>query len=184
MDAGDRRGLDADLDRVTIQEAARRLGVSEGAIRKRVTRNTLHHEKAPDGRVYVYLDAGDRQGVDDVQDAGIDPHSTALISQLEGEVEFLRDQVRRQQEIIAQQALTMRQLSAPQGTEGSSEAAETVEEEPEEAQSPAVQYHRPSDGPSAPAERDPARLAAAYPRMVKGLAGRGAVVIARRLCLC
>ena len=135
MDAGDRRGLDAGLDRVTIQEAARRLGVSEGAIRKRVTRNTLHHEKAPDGRVYVYLDAGDRQGVDAVQDTGVDPHSTALISQLKGEVEFLRDQVRRQQEIIAQQALTMRQLSAPQGTEGSSEeAAETVEEEPEEAE--------------------------------------------------
>ena len=135
MDAGDRRGLDAGLDRVTIQEAARRLGVSEGAIRKRVTRNTLHHEKAPDGRVYVYLDAGDRQGVDVVQDTGVDPHSTALISQLEGEVGFLRDQVRRQQEIIAQQALTMRQLSAPQGTEGSAEeAAETVEEEPEEAE--------------------------------------------------
>jgi hypothetical protein len=160
MDAGDRRGLDAGLDRVTIQEAARRLGVSEGAIRKRVTRNTLHHDKAPDGRVYVYLDAGDRQGVDAVQDTGVNPHSTALISQLEGEVEFLRDQVRRQQEIIAQQALTMRQLSAPQGTEESSEAAEMVEEEPEEAEprpEPRPAAADPQTGSQRP-QREPSTL--------------------------
>lgn len=123
MDEGDRRGIDAGLDRVTIQEAARRLGVSEGAVRKRVTRGTLRHDKAPNGRVFVYLDAGDRRGVDDGQDAGVDPHNTALISRLEGEVEFLRDQVRRQQEIIAQQAVTMRQLSA---------APEEVPESPED----------------------------------------------------
>jgi len=123
MDEGDRRGIDAGLDRVTIQEAARRLGVSEGAVRKRVSRGTLRYDKAPDGRVFVYLDAGGRRGVDDGQDAGVDPHNTALISRLEGEVEFLRDQVRRQQEIIAQQAVTMRQLSA---------APEEVPESPED----------------------------------------------------
>jgi len=116
-------------DRVTIQEAARRLGVSEGAVRKRVTRGTLQHDKEPDGRVYVYLDAGDRRGIDSGQDEGVDPNSNALISRLEGEVEFLRDQVRRQQEIIAQQAVTMRQLTA--APEEAPEAAETVEEAPE-----------------------------------------------------
>lgn len=89
-----------DRDRVTIQEAARRLGVSEGAVRKRVTRGTLEHDKEPDGRVCVYLDVG------------VDPNSSTLISRLEGEMEFLWDQVRRQQEIIAQQAITMRQLTA------------------------------------------------------------------------
>jgi len=129
MDEGARRGVGAGLDRVTIQEAARRLGVSEGAVRKRVTRETLQHDKEGDGRVYVYLDVAklrDTRGVDDVQDAGVDP-SSALISRLEGEVEFLRDQVRRQQEIIAQQAVTMRQLTAA-AQEEPPEAAETVEE--------------------------------------------------------
>ena len=129
MDEGDRRGV----DRLTIQEAARRLGISEGAVRKRVTRKTLRHDKEDDGRVYVYLDPGGRQGVDDGQDAGVDPNSNALISRLEGEVSFLRDQVRRQQEIIAQQAVTMRQLTeAP--SEEAPEAAETVEEAPERAE--------------------------------------------------
>ena len=48
------------------------------------------------------------------------------------EVEFLRDQVRRQQEIIAQQAVTMRQLSAP--PEEAPGDAETVEEAPDRAE--------------------------------------------------
>ena len=118
-----------DRDRVTIQEAARRLGVSEGAVRKRVTRGTLPHDKEPGGRVFVYLDERTTRGVDVGLDEGVDPHNTALISRLEGEVEFLRDQVRRQQEIIAQQAVTMRQLSEP--SEEATEAPETVEEAPE-----------------------------------------------------
>ena len=132
MAEGDRRGIDAGLDRVTIQEAARRLGVSEGAVRKRVTRKTLRHDKAPDGRVFVYLDAGARRGVDGGQDEGVDPYNSALISRLEGEVEFLRDQVRRQQEIIAQQAVTMRQLSAPsEAPEEAAEAPQMAAEAPE-----------------------------------------------------
>jgi hypothetical protein len=130
MGEGARRGVGSGLDRVTIQEAARRFGVSEGAVRKRVTRGTLEHDKEDDGRVYVYLDERDTRGVDDVQDTGVRPVSSALISRLEGEVEFLRDQVRRQQEIIAQQAVTMRQLTAA-AQEEPTEDAQTVEEEPE-----------------------------------------------------
>jgi excisionase family DNA binding protein len=104
VDEGDRRGV----DRLTIQEAARRLGVSEGAVRKRVTRGTLEHHKDEDGRVYVYLDAGVDSGVDE----GVDPNSNALISQLRDEVAYLRDENRRKDEIIMQQAMTMRQLTA------------------------------------------------------------------------
>jgi excisionase family DNA binding protein len=104
VDEGDRRGV----DRLTIQEAARRLGVSEGAVRKRVTRGTLEHHKDEDGRVYVYLDGGVDEGVDE----GVDPNSNALISQLRDEVAYLRDENRRKDEIIMQQAMTMRQLTA------------------------------------------------------------------------
>jgi excisionase family DNA binding protein len=104
VDEGDRRGV----DRLTIQEAARRLGVSEGAVRKRVSRGTLKHHKDEDGRVYVYLDDGVDGGVDE----GVDPNSNALISQLRDEVAYLRDENRRKDEIIMQQATTMRQLTA------------------------------------------------------------------------
>src|ERR687897_3886289 len=129
VDEGARRGV----DRLTIQEAARRLGISEGAVRKRVTRDTLQHDKEEDGRVYIYLDAGDRQGVDDGQDTGVDPTSDALISQLRDEVDYLRDENRRKDEIIMQQAMTMRQLAAPPSQEPP-EDAETVEEAPDRAE--------------------------------------------------
>lgn len=96
MDEGDRRGV----DRIKIQEAARALGISEGAVRKRVIRGTLKHEKEQDGRIYVYLDAGGRRW------AGrrVDPNNNALISQLRDEVAYLRDENRRKDEIIMQQA--------------------------------------------------------------------------------
>ncbi len=113
------------MNRLTIQEAARSLGVSEGAVRKRVTRGTLEHEKDPSGRVWVYLQESGtrgRQGVDDVQDAGVDPHSGALISELRDQVAYLRDENRRKDEIIMQQAMTMRELTPPQ--EGPQEASE------------------------------------------------------------
>ena len=58
VDEGDRRGV----DRLTIQEATRALGISEGAVRKRVTRGTLRYEKEQDGRICVYLGAGARRG--------------------------------------------------------------------------------------------------------------------------
>jgi excisionase family DNA binding protein len=54
---------------VTVQEAARRLGVKDDAIRKRIQRRTLRSEKDPeDGRVYVYLDTAQ----DTAQDAAHD----------------------------------------------------------------------------------------------------------------
>jgi excisionase family DNA binding protein len=54
---------------VTVQEAARRLGVKDDAIRKRIQRGTLRSEKDPeDGRVYVYLDTTQ----DTTQDASYD----------------------------------------------------------------------------------------------------------------
>jgi excisionase family DNA binding protein len=127
VDSGADSGQDAGQERLTIQEAARRLGVSEGAIRKRVARGTLAHDKASDGRVYVYLDAGGTRGVYAGQDEGVHPESSALISQLRDEISYLRDENRRKDEIIMQQALTVRQLAASPSTETPEEAAEAPE---------------------------------------------------------
>lgn len=48
---------DAAQDRLTIQEAALRLGVKEDAVRKRIQRGSLKHEKTEEGRVFVWVDA-------------------------------------------------------------------------------------------------------------------------------
>jgi hypothetical protein len=42
--------------RMTVEEAARSLGIKEESVRKRVRRGTMRSEKGPDGRLYVYLD--------------------------------------------------------------------------------------------------------------------------------
>jgi hypothetical protein len=49
---------DHDNDRTgtTVSEAARILGITEGAVRKRVERGKLAADRAPDGRLIVYLD--------------------------------------------------------------------------------------------------------------------------------
>src|SRR5215212_5184854 len=110
MGEDDVRGGRRGVDRLTVQEAARRLGVSEGAVRKRVSRGTIPHVKGLDGRVYVRLD----DGVDAGQDEGVDPHNSALMSQMREEISYLREENRRKDEIIMQQAVTMRQLTAAQ----------------------------------------------------------------------
>src|SRR5918999_5591194 len=43
------------MDRVTVQEAAQRLGISQDAVRQRVRRGSMRHDKDDKGRVYVYL---------------------------------------------------------------------------------------------------------------------------------
>jgi excisionase family DNA binding protein len=74
------------LDRLTVQEAADRLGVKEDAIRKRIQRGSLIHEKE-DGRVYVYLDV--------TQDTAHDASYPQAQVEGNGElVEELRDRVR------------------------------------------------------------------------------------------
>ena len=122
------RVTNPDRYRVTVQEAARQLGVSEQAIRKRVKRGTLEHDKEPDGRVYVYLD--------DVTNPSATPDSTSLISQMLARIESLERQLeeanaanQEHRRIII--ALTSRipQIEAPQEPqESSSEAAPRSDE--------------------------------------------------------
>ncbi len=56
------------MDRVTVQEAARRLGISQDAVRQRIRRASMRHDKDYKGRVYVYLDSTDTRPTD-VHDA-------------------------------------------------------------------------------------------------------------------
>ena len=80
---------DTTQDRVTIQEAARRLGVKEDAVRKRIQRGTLRHEKTGEGRVLVWVNA--------TQDASEDTHQDAtqdtLLAAKDETIATLREQL-------------------------------------------------------------------------------------------
>jgi hypothetical protein len=100
------------LDRVTVAEAAERLGVKEQAIRKRIARGTLPHDKEPDGRVYVYIDT---ESEDEVQGGATrdDTHLEALVESLQDQVRFLREELARKDALMLNMTETMRQLTAP-----------------------------------------------------------------------
>jgi DNA-binding Lrp family transcriptional regulator len=95
-------------DRVTVQEASRRLGISESGVRKRVKRRQLDSTNEG-GRVFVYLDS---VGTEAVPDSVPDKYT----ARLEDEVAYLREMLRREQEINAMHASNMRALSAPESS--------------------------------------------------------------------
>jgi excisionase family DNA binding protein len=115
--------------RVTTKEAAEALGISVEAVRKRIERGQLGHERV-DGRVYVYLDGDQTESGPNVE-----VESTALISEKNARIELLERQLteanerdRENRRIIA--ALTQRipQLEAPAEPR---ESPETVTEQEE-----------------------------------------------------
>lgn len=128
--------------RKTLREAAGLLGVSEGAVRKRVARGTLASDIGADGRRYVYLEA-DEAGADTGEAAGADEGSPggedtlsevnaelrARVESLERSLESEREARRRADHIIA--ALTERipELEAPPQTPQEAESvAESASE--------------------------------------------------------
>ncbi len=89
--------------RMTVQEAAYRLGVKDDAIRKRIQRGTLDHEKDKDGRVYVFIDAthdmsqsasqdNTRHTTQNLyQDSVTDTSQDTLVATLQDQLQYLRD---------------------------------------------------------------------------------------------
>ena len=118
-------------ERVTVQEAARRLGITESAVRKRVKRGGLRHDKEDDGRVYVYLDTRDMER-DKVQDSSYD----MIVTRLENENEFLRRELERKDAILLNMTEAMKALSPPSQETPSDEreSPQTVGEEPQRAE--------------------------------------------------
>jgi IS30 family transposase len=131
----DRSEAGRNLDRaLTVAQAADALGVSQDAVRKRIRRRTIQSEKDETGRIYVYVPASETVHKT-VQDTGKPGESGALISQLRDEVAYLRDENRRKDEIIIQQAMTMRQLAPPSSQEAT-ESAETATDSPSSTPAP------------------------------------------------
>jgi hypothetical protein len=113
---------DTSSNRVSVYEAAEGLGLTVDAIRKRISRGTIPHERAEDGRVWVLLDTDQPQS--DV---------TALISAKDETIAALREQLeeanerdRENRRIIA--ALTSR-IPAIEAPSETPESPETVDKQ-------------------------------------------------------
>jgi len=92
------------MDRVSVSEAATRLGVTPDAVRQRIRRGTIEYDKTEDGRYYVYLTAHDsrRDGV-----------QKALIERLHDENEFLRRELERKDALLLNMMEVMKAINPP-----------------------------------------------------------------------
>jgi hypothetical protein len=132
--------------RLTVDEAARHLGLTVDAVRKRIQRDQIPHEKDAAGRVRIILDEGETLQ-DESQDitgpaAQLVEELRVRITYLERQVEEEREARRRADTILAQlsraneeQARTIRAIEAP-----SEASREDASESPES--------HVPSETPA------------------------------------
>jgi uncharacterized small protein (DUF1192 family) len=121
------------MDRVTVAEAATRMGISQDAVRQRIRRNTIEHDKDKDGRVYVYIDATDTE-YDTVHDDDHDSVQLELVAELrerirllETELDDRKEESRRKDHLLAAALERIPAIEAPASPEPS-ESPETPSE--------------------------------------------------------
>src|SRR5215218_3311020 len=129
--------------RLTVADAAERLGITKEAVRKRISRRTLRSDKDPNGTVRVYIPTSRTSSGTASESIARDELVEILRAQLEdlrADRDAWRDQARRS-DYMASAAMDrtrelesrIRELEAPAE---SRESPETVEEEPERAAAP------------------------------------------------
>jgi hypothetical protein len=135
-----------DLDRVTVAEAAAALDISQDAVRKRIVRGTIPHDRDEEGRVYVYLTPSETVHKTD-QDTGQDDATKtvqdAYIRSLEDQISFLRRELERKDTILLNLTERIPQLEAPSQEPRESPVSPGPSDTPTEG----------SEGPQQPTER-------------------------------
>ena len=116
--------------RMTVAEAARALGISEGAVHQRVERGELEHEHTPNGRLIVYLDSAvaSAAGPDRVRDGSHDAKTERHARSLEDEVQYLRNELDQEREANRENSLI---ITALKDRITELEASQTAPVEPE-----------------------------------------------------
>jgi excisionase family DNA binding protein len=143
------------VDKLTVEEAAKVLGIKEESVRKRVSRGTLDAQKDPDGRLMVWVDmsvTGTGTVRDEYGDLSVASGADAdfnVVAAKDETISILTDQLREEREarrradtLLAQltQATSnlterLRELEAPaESPQEPQEASETVGEGPERAE--------------------------------------------------
>ena len=112
---------DDSVERLSVTEAAERLGVTRDAIHKRIRMGSIEHEQGADGRFYVYVDTS-TTAADTSTDVSIDDRTDLLIAEMQDRIGSLEEANRENRRIIA--ALTSRipEIEAPAASSAPTDA--------------------------------------------------------------
>jgi hypothetical protein len=127
----------ANRERLSVAQAAVRLGITEGAVRSRIKRGTL--PTAREGRTVYVLLGGSTPQANQTTNTGVPVDQSALIEALRDQIEDLRRERDewREQARVADRLLSAALERIPPQLEAPSEpreSPETVEDEPERAE--------------------------------------------------
>ena len=128
------------MDRVTVAEAAERLGVSQDAVYKRIKRGTIPWDKDEDGKTVVYVEESNgsignsksstdestdrlKTSTDSLGSSSIDVSVDVLVDELRDRVSFLEEELRRKDTILMSLVQRVPELEAPPEPRESREAA-------------------------------------------------------------
>src|SRR5215210_182910 len=143
------------IDRITVPEAAERLGITQSAVHKRISRNQMRWEKDGEGRVYVFLDSSgsvNDRVTDKVNDKSKDLVLDSLRDQIvayKDQVEYLqteltrrseehREEIRRRDHLLAAALERIPAIEPPDTPSEPRESPETASEEPYSTHAPPV----------------------------------------------
>jgi hypothetical protein len=136
-------------ERLSVPDAAKRLGISEGALRQRINRGTIEHEKDADGRVYVFVqDTHGEQYGEQYGDVG------QVVEILREQNVHLREQLDQEREANRENrrllAAALERIPALEAPPEPRESSETVSEEPGRGTAPdeGQGQHHPVERPS------------------------------------
>jgi hypothetical protein len=102
-----------------VAEAADILGITVEAVRGRIKRNTIAHERTDEG-VFVFVGA-DWTANRSRPDTDQSTDQTLLIARLENEIQFLREELARKDAIMLNMTEAMKAISPPSQEEESQE---------------------------------------------------------------
>ena len=128
------------MHRVTVAEAAERLGVSQDAVYKRIKRGTIPWDKDEDGKTVVYIEVANgstdepisstdkstdrlKTPTDTLGSSSTDVSVDVLVDELRDRVKFLEEELRRKDTILMSLVQRVPELEAPPEPRESREAA-------------------------------------------------------------
>jgi excisionase family DNA binding protein len=149
------------MDRVTVAEAAQRLGVSQDAVYKRIKRGTIPWDKAEEGKTVVYIEEANestngpdlstdgsaehlKRSTDIPGSSSVDVSIDVLVDELRDRVSFLEEELRRKDTILMSLVQRVPELQAPRdnspetpgaaemASEGADRVNNNVPQEPQE----------------------------------------------------